>query len=125
MDAELACKIGTVVGLGYAGQCIAMPGKYHADQGVTRTPQTDYMLKGLTGGVLGLTVGSGMAGWYGSREMQKYAVLMNLAAFSYWTVNSAMQVTIPAEKDKPAPIGPKVDLGICVFMMGIWGSTFL
>jgi hypothetical protein len=125
MDAELALKIGTFVGCGYAGQCILMPGKYLSDQGVTQTPQTEYMVKGLTGGVIGITVGSALAAFYGSPEMQRYAVLMNLGAFSYGSVSSLMQVTRPAEKDKPAPVGPKVDLGICTVMMAVWGSTFL
>ena len=114
MSLTTVLKASTVIGTGYALNCLLMTDQYLKDQGIASTNETKYLVRGLAGGVVGIVVATYHAafGNFGD-EMKKAIAMANISAFSLWTLSSVNQVVNIATKEK----GPKVDLAICTVML--------
>ena len=56
MSLTTVLKASTVIGTGYALNCLLMTDQYLKDQGIASTNETKYLVRGLAGGVVGIVV---------------------------------------------------------------------
>ena len=123
MELTNTIKVSAIIGAAYAANCLVLTDKYLEDQGVENNVYSKYITRGLTGGVIGLTTSCFLAGWGDvSDETLKIVGKAHVAAFSFWISNCVYQLTM-VKHEKESPIGPKVDLGICTAMLGLFASS--
>ena len=85
------------------------------DHGVAKTNNTTYLVHGIVGGVIGLTVLTANAAFQGGDEMA--AAYSVLGAFAWWGLTSTRRVFV----EKAKVVGPKQNLAICAFMLTLYG----
>merc|ERR1712139_416805 len=91
VDATTALKASTVIGTVYAANCLFNTKQYLSDQGVPQSSGSAYLTRGIAGGVIGITVATGMAATSPSNEAKIIALAGNIAAFSSWCTFAVMK----------------------------------
>ena len=119
MDATLALKGSTLIGSIYAANCYLNKDGYLKDQAMPVTNSSKYLVGGLAGGVVGITVMTGMAAMSTNSEAKVIALTGNVAAFTAWCINAVHKNMVEATD------GSKTDLGICAVMLTATGLALL
>ena len=115
-----ALKGSTAIGTFYASNVIFMPKQYLEDHGVVADENTEYLSKGVAGGVIALTVATGLAAFSDNTEAQQIAAKANLAAFAFWGVTGIQKNFFGKA---PPTKGDQIDLGICTAMLITFGMA--
>lgn len=127
MDLSTTLKISSFIGAAYSANCLFMTDKYLEDQGVKNADAMDkYIVRGLTGGVIGLTTSTILAGFNpdASKETLEIIAKAHLASFSFWFSSSIYQMAC-VKHEKEAPVGPKIDAGICAAMLTLFATSLM